>query len=241
LGNYTDDDIPRTRKERQQYLDNRYLAKIKGIAPLSEAEELELLTKWHEFRDIKARNRVVEANLRLVQPIAKGTSKRFRFHCPEVMQDLVAAGSLGLCAAADCFDPGKGHKFAHYARRCIRNECIHAAKRVLSVVDRPYYTRTPADLILDQAMPDPISPHDYCGSRARATTGPDRQDEPTRSSQVRLRPWPDGWEVEFKNLGSKIYDLRMAGLTLKETASELGMSITTVWRRQQAYMEARNE
>jgi DNA-binding CsgD family transcriptional regulator len=31
-------------------------------------------------------------------------------------------------------------------------------------------------------------------------------------------------------------DLRKAGLTLKETADQLGMSITTVWRQEQAHV-----
>src|SRR5262249_16006730 len=154
----------------------------------------------------------------------------------------IAAGSLGLVAAADCFNPGKGYKFAHYARRCISRECVHAAKRLLSVVDRPYYSESPMDMLLDPLMPDPADTRDYCGTQARPTVGSGRQDGPVCSVNQRLRPWPKDWEVRFKqenSIGSKIYDLRQAGLTLKETADKLGMSTTTVWRRQQAYMETR--
>jgi hypothetical protein len=258
MSNYTDNTRPRSARDKQEFEENQYIAKIKRIPQLSEEEEIELLTKWQELKDLKARNRVIEANLRHVLPIAKATTKRFRFTglskktqnyqtrvkvFGQFWLELISAGSLGLCEAADCFDPTRGHKFAHYARRCIARECIRAAKRLLSSVDRPYYAPTPADMMLDPTQPDPVSPHDYAGSRARPTTGSDSQEEPLGSVHARLRPWPKDWEVRFEreeSIGSKIYDLRKAGLTLKETADKLGMSTTTVWRKQQAYMEARH-
>jgi RNA polymerase sigma factor (sigma-70 family) len=244
MGNIKDGDKPRSKKERQEYEENLYLAKIKALPELSEAEELVLLTAWKKHKDLKARNRVIEANLRLVLPIASSAVKRYRFMGAAFMntyREFIAAGSLGLTAAADCFDPARGHKFRHYARRCIRNEVTRAAKRLLSTVDRPYYMRTPMDMMLDPAMPDPVSPADYCGSRARVTTGSDRQDEPIRSVHGRLRPKTDGFKVMFEqeeDLCALIYDLRRAGLTLKETAAMVGKSVTTVWRYQQAHREA---
>jgi hypothetical protein len=81
---------------------------------------------------------------------------------------------------------------------------------------------------------------DYCGSRARPTQDLNDLDECLGSAYGRLRPWPEEPEVRFKKevsgIGSKIMDLRKAGLTLKETADKLGMSTTTVWRREQAYI-----
>ena len=64
-------------------------------------------------------------------PIAKTTTKRFGYHRggrDRLMSswfELIGAGSLGLCNAADKFNPRRGTPFAYYARRCIRNECIH--------------------------------------------------------------------------------------------------------------------
>jgi hypothetical protein len=244
MGNYTGDSSSGTHREKQQYAENSYLAKIKAIPPVSDEEANLLLAKWQEFGDLKARNRAIEGSLHLVPPIARSATRRFRFTGPSVLHELVGAGALGLTQAADCFDPfdPEAGLWTHYARRCIRNESIRAAKRLLSVVDRPYGIDTPMDMLLDPMQPDPVSPEDYCGSRARATTGSDRQEEPIASVHQRLRPWPKEWEVRFKkeeSLETKIYDLRKAGLTLKETAERLGMNITKVWRTQKAYMEAR--
>ena len=245
MGNIDDDIKPRERKQGQEYLEAQYLAKIEAIPPISDEEARWLLTGWRDFQDIKAKNRVIEGSLHLVLPIAKATTKRFGFKGNKFMTvwfELIGAGSLGLCQAAEGFKPDSSTPFENYARRCIRNECIHAAKSLMSVVDRPYYTPSPMDILLDPALPDAVSPQDYCGTRARPTTGSDRQDKPLGSIHARQHPWPKGWEVKFKeeqqSLGAKIYDLRKAGLTLKETADELGMSTTTVWRRQQAYMES---
>jgi hypothetical protein len=258
MGNYTEDDKPRERKERQEYSENRYLSRIRRFPRLSEEESRGLLARWKKLGDLKAKNQVTEGNLHLVPPIAKATAKRFRFTgtsqatyynqardplFPERFNELVSGGSLGLCQAADCFDPASGHLFTHYARRCIRNECLRAAKRLLSVVDRPYYQRTPMDILLDPSQPDPVPLEEYCGSRARPSTSTARQDAPISSVHAKMR-WPKQWEVRFEredSLGARVYDLRKAGLTLKETADKLGMSITTVWRRQQAFMEARYE
>lgn len=246
MGNIKDGDKPRGRIAKAEYSENQYLAKINAIPDLSEAEENMLLTRWRDHRDVKARNKVVEANLKLVLPIAKATVKRFGFMGDTFMPtyfEMIAAGSEALMRAPNSFDPARGYPFQHYARRCIKRECVRAGKFLRSVVKRPYNAWTPLDMILDQTMPDPIDNRDYCGSRARTTTGSDRQDEQIHSVHGRLRPWPPkDLEVEFERkatLGSKVYDLRMAGLTLKETAAELGVSITTVWRHQQAYTETR--
>ena len=184
MGNVKHGVKPRSKKERQEYEENQYLAKIKALPELTEAEEVVLLTAWQERADVKARNKVIEANLRLVLPIAKATTKRFGFMCGAFMntyRELIAAGLLALTRAANGFDPTRGHRFRHYARRCIRNECIRSAKFLRSAVDRPYKVSAPLDMILDPGLPNPVSPADYCGSRARPTTGSDRQDEPIAS------------------------------------------------------------
>jgi hypothetical protein len=257
MGNIDDDIKPRASEEKSEYEDNQYLAKIKRVPHISEEEAVYLITRWRELGDEQARKRAMQGSLHLVLPIAKATTKRFRFTglstktgdyqtrvnvFAQFYQDAIGAGSLGLCEAVDYFDPAVTLKFNNYARRCIGRECIRAAKSLLSAIDRPYYSATPADLMLDPTRADPISPEDYCGSRARPTTGSDTQDAPLGSVHARLRPWPEDWETRFKReddlMGAKIYDLRKAGHTLKETADRLGMSTTTVWRRQQAYLES---
>jgi hypothetical protein len=243
LGNIEDDLPPRGKDERNQFNENEYLAAINKILPLSQKEQNELLFRWREFRDQKARDRIVHANLRLVPPIAKATTKRFGFWGPSFVTawfELIGGGSLGLVNAIDGFDPKRGHKLEHYARRAIRNECIRAAKSLLSVVDRPYYAHCPRDIYIDPQLPDMLATIHYCGSRARPTQDLNDLDECLGSAHGRLRPWPEEPEVCFRKkvdgIGSKIMDLRKAGFTLKEVAGKLGMSTTTVWRREQSHI-----
>lgn len=246
MGNIDDNSKPRGAKQANEFQDNRYLAKIRSIPPISDREAAELLTRWRDHCDEKAKRKAIEGSLHLVPPIAKATTKRFRFFGPAFMPtwfELMSAGYLGLCEASVAFKPDVGTPFTHYARRCIRNECVRDAKRLLSAVDRPYDVSTPMDLMLDVTRPDPVAVYENHGGRARPTTGSDSEDEQLRSTHARLRQWPEGWEVKFKkegaSVGAAIFDLRTAGFTLKETADRLDMSLTTVWRRQQAYMETR--
>ena len=86
--------------------------------PLSEEKEKEYLLK-SKNGDIKARNILVEHNLRLVVFLAKkyentGTS----------LEDLVSIGTIGLIKAVSTYRLDKNIKLATYASRCIDNEIL---------------------------------------------------------------------------------------------------------------------
>lgn len=86
--------------------------------PLSAEEEshyLELIKQG----DIKARNTLVEYNLRLVAHIVKKyqTSERNT-------EDLISIGTIGLIKAINTYDSKKGSRLATYASRCIENELL---------------------------------------------------------------------------------------------------------------------
>lgn len=86
--------------------------------PLSEDKEKEYLLK-SKNGDIKARNILVEHNLRLVAHIIK------KYYAVNVDQDdLVSIGTIGLIKAINTFDMGKNIKLSSYASRCIENEIL---------------------------------------------------------------------------------------------------------------------
>jgi RNA polymerase sporulation-specific sigma factor len=85
--------------------------------PLSKEEEAELILKMKT--DEKAKNTLVERNLRLVIYIAK------KFENTGIgIEDLVSIGTIGLMKAVNSFKAEKEIKLATYASRCIENEIL---------------------------------------------------------------------------------------------------------------------
>ena len=74
-----------------------------------------------ERRGIRARDRFVRANLRLVI----GFCERYRSVPAQYHDDLIQAGNLGLMRAVEKFDPTRGYKFSTYAYWWIR-QGIHS-------------------------------------------------------------------------------------------------------------------
>jgi RNA polymerase primary sigma factor len=112
-----------------------YFHQIKGIAPLAPGEEEEL-AKRIQKGDLEARNRLVEANLRLVVSVAK------RYHSNYLsFMDLIQEGNIGLTKAAEKFDPTKGYKFSTYATWWIRQTIGRA------LADQTRTIKIPANLV----------------------------------------------------------------------------------------------
>ncbi len=86
--------------------------------PLGYKEERELQIKM-ENGDKKAREQLIEHNLRLVAHVAK------KYSSNQVDQDdLISIGTIGLIKAVSSFDYKKGIRLATYAARCIDNEIL---------------------------------------------------------------------------------------------------------------------
>ena len=86
--------------------------------PLSREEESELIVRLGQG-DRKARNRLIEHNLRLVAYIAR------RFENTGInIEDLISIGTIGLIKAVGTYQPAKSIKLATYASRCIENEIL---------------------------------------------------------------------------------------------------------------------
>jgi RNA polymerase primary sigma factor len=79
------------------------------------ADEEVVLAKRVQQGDLDAKQRMIEANLRLVISIAK------RYRCKSMaFEDLVQEGIIGLMAAVTRYDPQKGYRFSTYATHWIR-------------------------------------------------------------------------------------------------------------------------
>ena len=97
-----------------------YLKEIGKVDLLSAEEEYTLAQRMAEG-DEYARNRLVEANLRLVVSIAKKYSGRGM-----LFLDLIQEGNIGLMKAVEKFDCTKGFKFSTYATWWIRQAITRA-------------------------------------------------------------------------------------------------------------------
>lgn len=87
--------------------------------PLSAEKERELLIKAKKNGDTKARNELIEHNLRLVSHIIKKYYSGY-----DEQEDLISIGTIGLIKGIDSFDADKGARLATYAARCVENEIL---------------------------------------------------------------------------------------------------------------------
>ena len=86
--------------------------------PLSAREEREYL-ELAAAGDLRARNILIERNLRLVAHIMK------KYYSQTADQeDLLSIGTIGLIKGIETFDLSKGARLATYAARCVENEIL---------------------------------------------------------------------------------------------------------------------
>ena len=112
-----------------------YLREIGKIPLLSVDEENALADKVLKG-DKKAKDKMVEANMRLVVSIAKRYSGRGLD-----LLDLIQEGNTGLLRAVDKFDPAKGFKFSTYATWWIRQAITRA------IADQARTIRIPVHMV----------------------------------------------------------------------------------------------
>ena len=112
-----------------------YLKEIGKIPLLAPEEELDVASRMAEG-DEKARQKMTEANLRLVVSIAK----RYVGRGMQLL-DLIQEGNLGLLKAVDKFDHTKGYKFSTYATWWIRQAITRA------IADQARTIRIPVHMV----------------------------------------------------------------------------------------------
>lgn len=132
-----------------------YLKEIGYNSPLSKEEEGVLANRWKQYRDVKARNKLVESNLKFVANVArnyKGLGLSY--------SDLIQEGNLGLFKAVDRFEPERGNKFISYAVSWVKQSIIDALRKKNSIKGDELPNETIDenneydDLILDDAYLD---------------------------------------------------------------------------------------
>ncbi len=112
-----------------------YLREIGRVPLLSSEEEVELAVKITEGNSY-AKQRLTEANLRLVVSIAKKYVGRGMYFL-----DLIQEGNVGLIKAVDKFDYTKGFKFSTYATWWIRQAITRA------IADQARTIRIPVHMV----------------------------------------------------------------------------------------------
>lgn len=134
----TDEDV----LSQEQYFDDAsddsvrlYLREI-GKIPLLNAEEELALAQRVVAGDKRAKDKMAEANMRLVVSIAKRYSGRGLDFL-----DLIQEGNTGLLRAVEKFDPDKGFKFSTYATWWIRQAITRA------IADQARTIRIPVHMV----------------------------------------------------------------------------------------------
>ncbi len=112
-----------------------YLKEIGQIKLLSAEEEVELAQRMADG-DETAKNKLTEANLRLVVSIPKKYSGRGQH-----IKDLIQEGNTGLIRAVDKFDWTRGNKFSTYATWWIRQAITRA------IADQARTIRVPVHMV----------------------------------------------------------------------------------------------
>lgn len=185
--------------------------------PLSESEEAKCFAAMKNG-DEKAREKLIEHNLRLVAHIVKKY-----YSASDEQDDLISIGTIGLIKAIDSFDPSNGARFATYGARCLQNEILmhfRAKKKTSAEVsineaidsDKDGNPLTYMDVI---AAPDTIAEDIYyksCAEKAMAFI--DSHLDPREKQILFLRYGLDGNEI----------------LTQKQIAKSLGISRSYVSR-----------
>jgi RNA polymerase sigma factor (sigma-70 family) len=128
-----DEDVRDEAREQSRANLGVYLGEISRI-PLLSREEEQALAARVRAGDERAKERMVEANLRLVVQIARRYLNR---GLP--LPDLIEEGNLGLLRAVEKFDPDRGTRFSTYATWWIRQAVVRALANQARTIRLPVH------------------------------------------------------------------------------------------------------
>ena len=92
---------------------------IQKFPPALSADEEREAFEMARAGDEKAREKLIEHNLRLVAHVV-----RKYYTTAKTPEDLISVGTIGLIKAIDSFNNSNGTRFATYAAKCIQNEIL---------------------------------------------------------------------------------------------------------------------
>ncbi|PYM29506.1 MAG: RNA polymerase subunit sigma [Candidatus Rokuibacteriota bacterium] len=133
LVDVVDEDVRDETRETSRANLGVYLAEIARI-PLLTREEEQALARRVQAGDEAAKQRLVEANLRLVVQIARRYLNR---GLP--LPDLIEEGNLGLLRAVEKFEPQRGTRFSTYATWWIRQAVTRALANQARTIRLPVH------------------------------------------------------------------------------------------------------
>jgi RNA polymerase primary sigma factor len=123
-----------------------YYDDLKKYKPLTKTKERRLLKKCKKG-NLKAKNEILEANLRFVFDIAKHYTGR-----GVPISELISDGNMGLLRAIDKFDESKNVKFISYAVWWIRQAMLESIKKKNSINFVEIEPNTDNDSYIDKKL-----------------------------------------------------------------------------------------
>ncbi len=116
-------------------LNSSFSNRIKKNPLLSRQEEIKL-SKQAKKGDLKAREKLIESNYRLVISIAR------KYHRTDInFEDLLQESSIGLLKAVDKFNPDLGYKFSTYASWWIKQAALQYINENMTDIKVPTHSR----------------------------------------------------------------------------------------------------
>jgi len=106
----------------------RYYREVEGTSMLSAERERELICIYQEKQCPRARDLIIKGALRYV--IAEARKHPRSFSERTILEDLIAAGNIGLIRALNKFDISAGTRFLTYASWWVRHEIREESRRL---------------------------------------------------------------------------------------------------------------